>query len=269
MDLGQTPDDAGRSRSAAGRVQSLDRAMALLNAVSASSPGGRPAAELADECGLNRATAWRLLATLEHHSLVERDPLTNRYAIGFAITQLATTAGVEGLIRRSHPVLERICADSGETANLAVPRRVGLAYVDEVAPPAVLTARWLGRQVPIHATSTGKALLAWLPDGEIESVLSLPLAGYTSTTRTESDALRAELMSIRKRGYSVSVGELEPDVYGVSAPVLDPHGRPFAVISVWGPRDRVPQTRFAELGTLVRAAVCDIPVRRAGVRHLG
>lgn len=264
MGLRHPADEPGRSRSPAGRVQSLDRAIGLLHAVSASSPQGRPAAQLADECGLNRATAWRLLATLEHHALVERDPLTNRYAIGFAITALATTAGVEGLVRRARPVLERVCAQSGETANLAVPQRVGLTYVDEVTPPAVLTARWLGRQVPIHATSAGKALLAWLPDGEVESVLSVPLAEYTGTTRTDSDALRAELGSIRAQGYSVSVGELEPDVYGVSAPILDPHGRPFAVISVWGPRDRVPQTRFAELGALVRAAVSEIPMRHAG-----
>ncbi|MFC7339921.1 IclR family transcriptional regulator [Saccharopolyspora griseoalba] len=237
---------------ASGRVQSLDRAVALLNAVSANAPEGRSAAELAVECGLNRATAWRLLATLEHHALVERDPVTNRYSIGFAISRMAATAGVDGLVRRAHDVLERLSRESGETANLAVVQRLGLTYVDEVAPPVVLSARWLGKQVPIHATSAGKAFLAWLPDDEVEAILGSPLAEFTETTRTDRDALLTELTDIRERGYSVSVGELENEVYGIAAPVLDARQRPFAIVSIWGPRDRVPESRFPELGTLAR-----------------
>lgn len=246
------------SRSSTGRVQSLDRAVALLNAVSSGAPEGRPAAELAVECDLNRATAWRLLATLEHHGLVERDPMTNRYSIGFAISRMAATAGVDGLVRRAHHVLERLSRETGETANLAVAQRLGLTYVDEVVPPVVLSARWLGRQVPIHATSAGKAFLAWLPDDEAESMLAAPLAEYTATTRTDRDALRAELAEIREQGYSASVGELESQVYGVAAPALDARDRPFAIVSIWGPRDRVPESRFPELGALARDAAAEV-----------
>ncbi|WP_433868973.1 IclR family transcriptional regulator [Saccharopolyspora sp. CA-218241] len=241
-----------------GRVQSVDRAVALLNAVSGSAPEGRSAAELAVECGINRATAWRLLATLEHHALVERDPVTNRYSIGFAVSRMAATAGVDGLVRRAHDVLERMSRESGETANLAVVQRLGLTYVDEVVPPVVLSARWLGRQIPIHATSAGKAFLAWLPDDEVESMLASPLAEFTETTRTDRATLLAELADIRQRGYSVSIGELEDEVYGIAAPVLDPRRRPFAIVSIWGPRDRVAESRFPELGALVRRGAEEI-----------
>ncbi|MEU3189692.1 IclR family transcriptional regulator [Streptomyces sp. NPDC006992] len=264
MDAAHAPDaleERGGTRPGGGRVQALERAIALLNAVSAGAPEGRPAAELAAECGLNRATAWRLLATLEHHALVERDPVGNRYTIGSAVSRLASTAGVEGLIRRSHDVLERLCRNTGETANLAVARRLGLTYVDEVVPPAVLSARWLGRQVPIHATSAGKALLAWQTSGEVDAMLSGPLAEYTDTTRTDRPALHAELAQVRARGYSVSVGELEPELYGVAAPVLDAGDHPVAVVSVWGPRDRVPESRFAELGSQARQAAREIRAR--------
>jgi IclR family acetate operon transcriptional repressor len=254
-------DEQRVTRPGGGRVQALERAIALLNAVSASAPEGRPVAELAAECGLNRATAWRLLATLEHHAMVERDPAANRYTIGSAISRMASTASVEGLIRRSHDVLERLCRDTGETANLAVAQRLGLTYVDEVVPPAVLSARWLGRQVPIHATSAGKALLAWQTAGEVEALLSGPLAEYTETTRTDRQALHAELAEVRAQGYSVSVGELEPQLYGVAAPVLDADGHPLAVVSVWGPRDRVPESRFAELGARARQAAQEIRER--------
>lgn len=249
-------DDTGPR--AGGRVQSLDRAISLLNAVSAGSPDGRSAAELAADCSLNRATAWRLLATLEHHNLVERDPATNRYSVGFAVTRLATTAGVAGLVRRAHDVLERLSDKTGETASLAVERRHGLTYVDEVVPPAVLTARWLGRQIPVHATSAGKALLAWLTQAEIEDLLSSPLPEYTAATRTDREQLRAELAEIRDRGYSVSFGEMEEQLNGVAAPVLDPGRRAYAVLSLWGPRDRMPARRVPELGDLVAGGAAEI-----------
>lgn len=258
------PDERGEqggARAGGGRVQALERAIALLNAVSASAPDGRPVAELAAECGLNRATAWRLLATLEHHALVERDPAGNRYTIGSAISRMASNASVAGLVRRSHDVLERLCRDTGETANLAVAGRLGLTYVDEVVPPAVLSARWLGRQVPIHATSAGKALLAWHTPGEVDALLSGPLAEYTETTHTDRQALHAELAKIRAQGYSVSVGELEPQLYGVAAPVLDEGDRAVAVVSVWGPRARVPESRFAELGAQARQAAREVQDR--------
>jgi DNA-binding IclR family transcriptional regulator len=257
-ELDDQGDGAPRERGQSGRVQSLERAIALLYAVADSSPEGEPVASLAAKCGLNRATAWRLLATMEQHALVERDPATNRYAVGFAIARMATAAGIDGLVRRAHSVIERVSTQTGETANLAVARRLGLTYVDEVAPPLVLSANWLGRAVPLHATSTGKALLAWLPDEEIESLLASPLTAYTDTTITDRSRLRAELVATRARGYGVCVGELEANLYGVSAPVLDERGRPFAVVSIWGPQDRVPEPRFPALGVLAAEAAVDV-----------
>ncbi|OEU94822.1 IclR family transcriptional regulator [Streptomyces oceani] len=264
MAAAHAPGERDQAQPAGGRVQSLERAIALLNAIAASAPKGRPVTELAAECGLNRATAWRLLATLEHHGMVDRDPLVSRYTIGSAIATMAATSGLQPLIRRARPVLERLSHDTGETANLAVAQRLGLTYVDEVTPPVVLTARWLGRQVPLHASSAGKALLAWLPGEEVEAMLSGPLAEYTETTRTDRVALHAELADIRERGYGVSVGELEEQLYGVAAPVLDVWHRPVAVVSVWGPKERVPESRFPELGARARRAAEDIRDRAAG-----
>ena len=127
--------------------------------------------------------------------------------------------------------------------------------MDEVTPAAVVTASWLGRTVPLHATSTGKALLAFLPSERVRRVLSTALAGFTATTITDRAALGAELAATRARGYGVCAGELEASLYGVSAPVLDRAGRPLAVLSIWGPRDRIPADRFTELGAIVvRAA---------------
>lgn len=255
------PDDGGRTGTP-GRVQSLERALLLLDHVAGASPEGASVVRLAQECGLHRATAWRLLATMEAHGYVERDPVANRYRVGFALARISTSAGVDGLVRRARPELERVSQETGETADLAVAGRHGVTYVDEVAPPAVLTANWLGRHVPLHATSSGKAFLAWLPPVEVDALVGAALTGYTDTTITDPELLRQELVLTRERGYGVCRGEYETQLYGVSAPVLDAHsGRAFALVSIWGPRDRVPAERFAELGR--RAARAADVVARA------
>jgi IclR family acetate operon transcriptional repressor len=237
------------------RVQSVDRAVDLLLALAAAAPAETTAPALARACGLNRATAWRLLKTLQLRGLVALDETTGRYLIGLTAVELGNAAGPDALIAAAHPVLERTCAQTGETASLAVPGMDGLTYVDEVTPAAVVTASWLGRSVPLHATSTGKALLAFLPPERARRVLSAALAGFTATTITDRAALGAELAATRARGYGVCAGELEASLYGVSAPVLDRAGRPLAVLSIWGPRDRIPADRFTELGAIVvRAA---------------
>lgn len=239
-------------------MQSVERAIALLEAVSDGAPEGETVAALAGTCGLNRATAWRLLATLEAYDLVHVDPVTHRYSIGLAVPRLAAAGSVVGLTRRAHGVLVRLSERTNETADLAVAQRLSLTYVAEVAPPSVLTANWLGRHVPLHATSSGKALLAWLPEVELLPLLEQPLTAYTATTITSRKALRAELAETRERGYGICAGELEETLYGVSAPVLDPRGRPFAVVSIWGPRSRVPESRFPKLGPLAQEAATEI-----------
>jgi DNA-binding IclR family transcriptional regulator len=247
------------SPSQPGLVQSVDRALQLLDQVGAAGPRGETVTALAERCGINRATAWRLLGTLEAHSLVERDPSTNRYQIGFALIRMWASAGYDGLVRRTLPILERVSAQTGETADLAVTGRRGVTYVSEVAPPSVLAVSWLAREVPLHATSTGKAFLAWRPLDEALGLLEPTLPGYTDTTVTDPARLQEELVQTRSRGYAECAGELEQTLYGVSAPVLDTEdGRPLAIFSIWGPVSRVPVSRFAELGALAITAAAEV-----------
>jgi DNA-binding IclR family transcriptional regulator len=258
----QGPDPA-----ASVRIQSVDRAVDLLLAVASAQPKAATAPALARACGLNRATAWRLLKTLQARGLVAVDESTGRYSIGLTTMELGNAAGPDALIAAARPVLERTCERTGETASLAVPGMGGLTYVDEVTPTAVLTASWLGRSVPLHATSTGKALLAFLPAEQVHRVLSGALSRFTDTTITDPDALTAELAATRARGYGVCAGELESALYGVSAPVLDRNRRPLAVMSIWGPQDRLKQEKFAELGTLVVRAAAEIGSARSSGEH--
>jgi DNA-binding IclR family transcriptional regulator len=236
------------------RIQSLDRAVSLLTAISALPPGEATLATVADRCALNRSTAWRLLATLQHHELVERDEATNSYGVGVGAIQLAGLAGVDGLVRRAHPAIAELASVTGETASLAAPRELALVYVDQVTAVDDAGASWLGRQVALHATSTGKAYLAWLSPREVAAVLPRHPERFTNTTMVDERALRQELARTRERGFGVCRGEQEPTSWGVSAPVIGNGGRPFAVVSVWGPSRRVGRARLAALGAQVMEA---------------
>jgi DNA-binding IclR family transcriptional regulator len=241
-------------------VQSVDRAAELLKAVAgAREPQSAP--ELAHRCGLNRSTTWRLLATLERNGLVDRDPETGRYSVGPAVVRMAGASGHEALARRAQPLLRRLADDSGETVNLAVPYRLQLVYVSQVEAPHVMTANWLGRAVALHATSTGKAFLAWLPGEERAAALADPLERYTEATLTDASALEAELATVRRRGYAVSRGELEPGLWGVSAASLDERERPVAVLSVWGSEGRIRARGFRALGEAASLAAGALAAR--------
>src|SRR4051812_26238745 len=239
------------------RVQSVARAAELLKALGAHGADQATVVDLADRCGLNRSTAWRILATLEESGLVERDPRTGRYGVGYALAAPAAAAGHEPLVRRAHPLLRALAEACDETASLAVPRHLQLVYVDQVEAPHVMAANWLGRPTPLHATSTGKALLAWLPDDELAAALPARLPRFTDTTITTRPPLRAELADVRRRGFGVSRGELEPALWGVSAPVLD-RGRPVAVVSVWGVEGRVRARGLEALGARTAATAAEL-----------
>lgn len=239
-------------------VQSVERAIALLEAVADGDPEGETVTDLAATCGLQRATAWRLLATLEAHGLLRSHGEVHRYQLGVSMIRLASSGGLLGVRRHAEEVLRRLSDSTGETADLALPRPAGLTYIAEAAPQRVLTASWLGRTIPLHATSSGKALLAWLEPAEVDGLVGDRLPAYTDTTITTGADLAAELARIRTAGFAVCRGELEPTLNGVSAPILDGRDRPFAVVSIWGPRSRIPETRFPELGALVQAAAAEI-----------
>jgi len=245
------------SESRAKTIQSVDRAAALIKTI-ADSSHSPTVTELAASCGLNRSTTWRLLATLEAHGLIERDPISHRYSLGYAFLRIAAGADVDPLVRRGRPVLERLARETNETTNLAVARRFSLVYVDQVDPPHVMAPNWFGRTVPLHATSTGKAYLAFLPQDEQQAVLPRRLERYTATTITDHRRLDDELASVRRDGYAVCVGELEESLFGASAPVLSEQDRPVAIVSVWGTEHRLPRERLPEVGRRAREAAGEL-----------
>ena len=246
-------------------VQSVERAAVLLRAVAAASGPASTATALAQAVGLNRTTTWRILATLEQQRLVSLDRDTGWYSLGFGLIDLAGQAGGTSMARAAHAVLARIARRTGETAALAVMRDGVLTYVAEADAGAIVSVTWQGRPVSLHATSTGKVLLAFSEPDEVRELLSLPRGGrlrrFTSATITSRAALGEELLRTRERGFSVCRGEFEESAWGVSAPVLDVAGRPVAVVSIWGPPERITAKRFDSLGVLAVAGAVELGSR--------
>lgn len=247
--LSAGPDSSGSGLPS--RVQSVDRAVWLLKAVADAGSGGAATVALGEACGLNRATAWRILSTLESHGLVVSDRSSGRWSLGSGLVDIARSAGSEVVLRDVHEGLELVARQTGETAALAVVRYGAVTYVDEVAPTAIVSASWSGQPVSLHATSTGKVLLAWSTEEELARLMPRRLVRYTAATITDRAVLRTDLDLARERGYATCQGEFDASAWGVSAPVLDRMGRLLAVLSIWGPPPRVVAERFPALGAIV------------------
>jgi DNA-binding IclR family transcriptional regulator len=229
------------------RIQAVDRAVALLKSVAdATTPP--TALELAQACGINRSTAWRLLRTLEYHGLVDRDEITQRYTVGYGAISVAAAVTDDALIRRVRPLLEKLAVRTGESVTLAMARRFNLVYVEQVDPPNLVMPSWLGKPLPLHATSGGKVFLAWLGPDERNAILPKELARYTDRTVTDRARLDAELGEIRRAGYGMCNREYEEFSSGASAAVLSSRQSPIAVINVWGPAPRNPPRKLHEIG---------------------
>ena len=252
-------------------VQSVVRAVALLRAVAVATGPDGTATALGEAVGLNRTTSWRMLTTLEQQQLVRRDEASGTYTLGPALLELADHASGTVLADLARDVLRDLAAQARETAALAVVRDGTLTYVAEAPAGGVVAAGWLGQEVSLHATSTGKVLLAFSPAEDRRKFLGLTdtdrLPCHTPTTITSFAALEEDLARIRARGYAVCHGEFESSACGVSAPVLDLAGRPVAVVSLWGPSERLTADRFETLGRLALSGAADVARRRTGAHH--
>jgi DNA-binding IclR family transcriptional regulator len=243
----QAPVEAAAAADGVQRIQAVDRAIALLKLVAASTTPPT-VLELAQASGINRSTAWRLLRTLEHHGLVDRDPITQRYTIGYGAISVASAATDDALVRKVRPLLEDLAVRTGESVTLAVAKRFNLVYVDQVDPPHVMAPSWLDKPLPLHATSGGKVFLAWLRRDERDAILPRDLPRYTSRTITDREQLEREFDTVRRTGYALCTREYEEFSSGASAAVLNTRQYPIAVVNVWGPAPRNPARRLHEIG---------------------
>jgi IclR family acetate operon transcriptional repressor len=234
-------------------TQSVLRAMSLLKAFDDErSEWGL--ADLAQEVGLNKTTTFRLLTALESEGMVARRPFAETYILGPEVVVLGGRA-LRGNDLRSlaKPELEKMAAASGETATLEIiSGEDHVLIIDEVIGSHLVgSSQSLGTRWPMVATSTGIAMLAYLPEERVAAVLAKPLSRLTAKTVTDTAVLRQELAKTRQRGYSFVQEWLEEGLLVVGAPLFNHDGQVVAAISLGAPANRFPLEREPEMGQLV------------------
>lgn len=250
-----TPEVAGRS------VATIERAVDVLF-LFAGHDADLGVTEIARELGISKAVVHRILTSLRERDLVVLDGESRRYALGPAVLQLAaayrSTLDVRSL---AHDTMVQLCAQTNETATLSVRNGDHRIYVDQVAPEReVRMTVQVGKPFPLHAGSSSKAFLAFLPEAERDDyVARAALDRLTDQTITDKRVLKRELEQIRAQGFAVSMGERQADAASVAAPVLDADG-PVAVISVCGPLERF-RDKVAETAALLVDATRELSVR--------
>ncbi len=187
------------------------------------------------------------------------------YRLGASALDLgATTPGQRELVEVARPVVVSLMRETGETVFLSTlsSDRTGIVYVDKVESDQVIRyAAGVGDRRPLHATSSGKVILAFLSAEEREEIVrSLSLARHTDQTVTSLPALRASLDEVRRAGVCVTIDELVPGASGIAAPVFDRYGRVAGACAIGGPTERV-RPRLQALASEVKAAARTLSAR--------
>ncbi len=258
------PAGAGRRPSGVPTVQSVDRALTILDVLAERGDAG--VTEIALTLDVHKSTAFRLLAALEARGMVEQVGDRGKYRLGYAIVRLAgaTTARLD-LARRSSGICAELAEDVGETVSLGVLDGDVVVSVGEVRGTAAITSEnAVGQRSPVHATAVGKAILAFSPDHVRRESLARRLQPLTDATLTDRKALARDLDTARERGWAGAVEEYEVGLNAVAAPVCASDGTVVAAVCVGGPSFRLSPERFEEVAAEVVAAAARIS-RRLGL----
>ena len=242
------------------QVQSVDRALAILDLLARRGEAG--VTEIAAELAVHKSTAFRLVGALENRQLVEQVSDRGKYRLGFGIVRLAgaTTATLD-LPREGHAVCERLAGELDETVNLAILDNGAATNVAQVYGTAAVTTRnWIGQRTPLHATSSGKILLAWADAQTLEDALDT-LERFTPKTITSRSKLLAELALTRDRGWASTTEELEIGLNAVAAPIRGASGEVVAAVSVSGPAYRLTVASFPSVTEKLRSGAEEISSR--------
>ena len=221
-----------------GTSQSLERGLAILSCFSS----GRAligVSELSRELELTRSTTHRYVATLARLAYLQQDATTRKYSLGPRVVELGFTAINSMELRHvAAPHLQRLCDETGHTVNMAILDDVDIVYVERFRASRrgqneIDLDLHVGSRLPAYCTSMGKILLAFLPDGDRDDVLSrIAFDRRGPNTLTSRAALLAELRRVRATGVAVNNEELAYGLRSVAVPVVAASGEVVAAVNL-------------------------------------
>ena len=215
------------------QLQSLDRAMAVLDLISMSDTP-LSLAEICARMQLHKSTVHRSLMVLESRRLIERNA-DNHYRLGIKLYDLGNRAVEQIDLRvRIQPFLRRLSAQLGKTVHLGILKKTSVVYLDKAEPnPRVCMNSKTGTSNPVYCTAMGKAMLAYLPPQAVEATISkIRFIRFTQSTICSKEELLKVLERVRARGYAIDDEELELGVRCVGSPIFDHYHMPIAALSV-------------------------------------
>lgn len=252
---------SGREPGSSSPVQSVDRAIAILYLLAERGDAG--VTEVAAELDVHKSTAFRLIAALEAGSLIEQDGGRGKYHLGRGVLRLAAaTAGRLELPIESRPVCRQLAAELGEAVNVAIlDSGEATNILQEYGPSAITGRNWIGQRTPLHATASGKVLLAWLDPVALKEFLASTLNRYTPHSVTNPALLEAELARVREQGWASTAEEFEIGLNAIAAPVVDATGEVMAAVGVSGPSYRLTVESFPGVAAHLVAGARQISAR--------
>lgn len=244
-------------RGTAAQVQSVDRAISVLEMLAHGEAG---ITEIAGELGVHKSTASRLVSVLESRGLVEQLGERGKYAIGFGVVRLAGAAtGRMDLTKLGQPTCQALADEFGETVNIAVADQGVAINITQARGSAAISAQnWIGQRTPLHATSSGKVLLAFMVPEERKRLLGMPLDRYTPRTVVEPDDLAGELDRIAVDGFAACYEELELGLHAVAVPIRGQRGDVIAAMSASGPSYRLSKQRVKQIVAPMTTAAVEL-----------
>lgn len=244
----------GGSRKPSYIVPAVDRAARILSLLR-NEGRAMTIAEIADATRWHKSSVHKLLVTLNHHMLLDRDEVTKRYSLGIALSEYGRIASSRSdILHAAKSFLKALADYSGETAALAVLRGTQMIIVDvEESLTQLRVSLTVGMRSPATATSNGKAVLAYLPESRLNEILQAEgLPAATPNAITKLGPYRVELAAIRERGYATDFEEFQEGIVGVSAPVFDSTNQPIGALSVAAPASRMTKDKIRNCGKKVK-----------------
>lgn len=242
-----------------GRVQSIDRAIAVLNCFSLKRQELR-LTEIADELDLNKSTAHGIITTLKYHGLIDQDEETQKYRLGLTILELASVVKDSIKINEiSRPYIDEIRSKLEETVHIGTLDKKEVVYLEKAeSHQSMRIVTTIGSRLPAYCTGVGKAMLAYVDEEIVKAELPDILEPVTPNTITDKDKLIEELAKIRKQGYAIDNEENNVGLTCVAAPIFDYTNKVKYSISVSGPTVRMTDGKMEEAIRLVTKSAEEI-----------
>jgi DNA-binding IclR family transcriptional regulator len=229
-------------------VRAVERALQILNCFDDEHPE-RGISDIAQAVGLHKATAHRIVTTLVNYGFIERVAEEQKYRLGLELPNLGyKVIRRMDLRREAYPFMKQLVEEWDETCDLSIFDQGKIFYIEVFRGNRALTiAAAVGQRLSAHATASGKLLLAYLPEDDLDEILNQPLDAYTDHTVTSPEKLRNQLEKIRAQGYAVDCEEFESGVCAIAAPIYNRSGNVVAALGCPSPTTRMTPDRISEI----------------------